>query len=234
MTKVAWLCGSIILATCLTVSELDAEFIDASEAWNTELVRIEKLLQGHESRKALKASRSLSETIVNTNVLGASVHGMLAKATAFRAIALAERKKERDAVWFWCVAKQLDPVIADLDFSKYGERAGALLSDTSEFERDIQQTDHPEPNEVPTEPRILKKVSADYPDAKAVLGVGLTVVVEATIGTDGRLRNPRIVEDKGHPTMAFTVLEALKDWRFSPSKLNGKAVEVSYVLRARF
>lgn len=60
-----------------------------------------------------------------------------------------------------------------------------------------------------------------------------TVIVEAVIGKDGRVQSTKVL--KGLPFgLADEAVKAVEQWTFKPSTLNGKPVEVIYVLTAHF
>jgi TonB family protein len=59
-------------------------------------------------------------------------------------------------------------------------------------------------------------------------------VTETLIGEDGVPHHVRILEAEGGPAMKYEALEALREWRFEPGKLEGKPVKVYYVLTINF
>lgn len=61
------------------------------------------------------------------------------------------------------------------------------------------------------------------PIAKAARSQG-TVRLEAVIGTDGGIRNLQVVS--GPPLLVNAALDAVRQWRYQPTMLNGLAVEV--------
>ena len=65
-------------------------------------------------------------------------------------------------------------------------------------------------------------VRADYPDIARQAGVEGTVVVQALVGTDGRVRDTRIV--RSIPMLNGAAIEAVKQWRFKPAATSGKPV----------
>jgi TonB family protein len=65
-------------------------------------------------------------------------------------------------------------------------------------------------------------VRGSYPDVARQAGVEGTVVVQALIGTDGRVRDMRIV--RSIPLLNGAALEAVKQWRFKPAATGGKPV----------
>jgi protein TonB len=63
-----------------------------------------------------------------------------------------------------------------------------------------------------------------YPQiAKAARSQGV-VKIEATIATDGRIKDLRVVS--GPPLLVNAALEAVRQWRYQPTLLNGAPVEV--------
>jgi protein TonB len=79
---------------------------------------------------------------------------------------------------------------------------------------------------------LLHKVDPLYPKVAADMHLMGTVRVEATVGTDGRLAGPRIVN--GSPLLNSAVLQALREWRYKPARLNGKVVASPVTLEIRF
>ena len=68
-------------------------------------------------------------------------------------------------------------------------------------------------------------------DAKAKDIFG-KVEVEAQIDKEGRPIAVRV--RKGNPMLSAAVVEAVKQWRWKPLKLNGQAVEVSTTIVVNF
>lgn len=61
-----------------------------------------------------------------------------------------------------------------------------------------------------------------YPDSARQLGVGGRVVVEATIDKDGQVSDVEMVE--GNPQFRDAAEEAVRQWVYSPSQVDGQAV----------
>ena len=57
---------------------------------------------------------------------------------------------------------------------------------------------------------------------------GLTGVVpiEAVIGKDGSVLAVRVLSAQVHPDFALAAADAVRQWRFEPTLLNGEPVEV--------
>jgi protein TonB len=57
-------------------------------------------------------------------------------------------------------------------------------------------------------------------------------VIEAIIGVDGKVREARIVSSI--PELDQAALDAVRQWEFTPSRLNGVAVAVIVTVLVRF
>ncbi len=74
------------------------------------------------------------------------------------------------------------------------------------------------------EPVLLHRVDPTYPVQARTQRLSGKVVVTATIGTDGLIRD--IVLVSGSPVLAEAAKQAIRQWRYHPASLNGSPVEV--------
>jgi protein TonB len=58
------------------------------------------------------------------------------------------------------------------------------------------------------------------------------VVLHAIIGKDGRVGELEVVS--GHPLLVQSALDAVKNWRYQPTQLNGDPVEVDTTITVSF
>lgn len=73
----------------------------------------------------------------------------------------------------------------------------------------------------------------EYPEAARRVGRAATVVLQATIDTEGRVTDLEIL--RGAPLgMTESALAAVRRWRFRPATLKGSPVAVYYQLTVRF
>jgi periplasmic protein TonB len=63
--------------------------------------------------------------------------------------------------------------------------------------------------------KLLSQPAPIYPQLARKSGLSGTVKIQATIGTDGQLRDIKVVG--GHPLFVDATLDALKKWRYAPS-----------------
>jgi TonB family protein len=75
-------------------------------------------------------------------------------------------------------------------------------------------------------PRKLVDVKPVYPASMREAGREGTVPLEAIIGEDGTVTSVRVVSAQVHPDFAIAAVDAVRQWRFSPTLLNGRPVEV--------
>ncbi len=74
------------------------------------------------------------------------------------------------------------------------------------------------------EPKKIKHVAPVYPDVAIQAGVQGVVIVEAVIGTDGRVADARVIRPVALLTEA--AVDSVLQWQFTPTLLNGQPVEV--------
>ena len=75
-------------------------------------------------------------------------------------------------------------------------------------------------------PRKLVNVQPVYPESMRDAGLEGVVPLGALIGADGTVTSVRVTGAQVHPELARAAADAVRQWRFSPTLLNGEAVEV--------
>ena len=65
-------------------------------------------------------------------------------------------------------------------------------------------------------------------------GRGGLVPIDAVIGTDGTVLSASVAGGHVHPDFAKSALEAVRQWTFSPTLLNGVPVEVAMTVHVNF
>jgi protein TonB len=71
---------------------------------------------------------------------------------------------------------------------------------------------------------LIRKVTPNYPPLAKQARVQGTVKFSAIIGKDGTIQNLQLVS--GHPLLVPAATEAVKQWIYKPTLLNGEPVEV--------
>jgi TonB family protein len=83
------------------------------------------------------------------------------------------------------------------------------------------------------QPWKIVDVKPVYPENLTSAGVGGTVMMEALIGTDGTVRDIRIVSSP-HPDLDRAAADAVRQWEFTPTILNCTPVDVRMKISATF
>jgi protein TonB len=86
--------------------------------------------------------------------------------------------------------------------------------------------------EVIDRPRKIKDVKPVYPKPAMAARVGGNVLIEATIGVDGKVRSTRVLQSIG--VLDQAALDAVRQWEFEPARLNGVPVAVTMVVVVTF
>jgi len=83
--------------------------------------------------------------------------------------------------------------------------------------------------------KLVHRVSPLYPALARQARISGVVLLEAIIAIDGTIRDLRVLQ--GHPLLARGAIDAVRQWRYQPTLLNGlpveviTQVEVNYTLR---
>ena len=82
--------------------------------------------------------------------------------------------------------------------------------------------------------KVLTKVQPTYPESARAAGVQGTVVLHAVVGMDGKLLSLQVLNSQIHPDLARAAVEAVSQWRYQTTLLNGQPVEVDTVITVNF
>ncbi len=72
--------------------------------------------------------------------------------------------------------------------------------------------------------KLLRKVLPEYPPLAKTARVSGVVRLIGVIGKDGSIQNLQLIS--GHPLLAKAAIDAVKQWVYQPTLLNGEPVEV--------
>jgi TonB family protein len=90
----------------------------------------------------------------------------------------------------------------------------------------------PPANAVIVPSRLIQRVNPAYPTAAKQYRIEGAVTLSATIGSDGRVKNAQIIS--GPPMLRDAAVGAVKQWKYAPSTVNGRAVESSVQVVLQF
>jgi TonB family protein len=74
--------------------------------------------------------------------------------------------------------------------------------------------------------KLVKMVRPAYPESARARGVEGTVLLQAVISVEGMLLNANVLNTAVDGELAQSALDAVRQWRYSPTLLNGQPVEV--------
>ncbi|HEX5412122.1 MAG TPA: energy transducer TonB [Terriglobia bacterium] len=72
--------------------------------------------------------------------------------------------------------------------------------------------------------KLINRVQPEYPQLAKMARIQGTVRLEAIISKDGTIQDLKVMS--GHPLLVKAALDAVKQWRYQPTLLNGDPVEV--------
>ena len=72
--------------------------------------------------------------------------------------------------------------------------------------------------------KLIHRVDPEYPEVARRARVETTVILEVLVNEQGEVANIRVI--RGHPLLNQAATDAVKQWRYSPTLLNGEAVPV--------
>jgi protein TonB len=82
------------------------------------------------------------------------------------------------------------------------------------------------------EPKKIKDAKPVYPQVAMAAKVEGMVIIEATIGKDGSVQDAKVLRHV--PLLDQAALDAVKEWKFTPTTLNGQPVEVLMTVTVNF
>jgi protein TonB len=80
--------------------------------------------------------------------------------------------------------------------------------------------------------KVIAQPQPQYPALARQARIQGNVVLHAIIGKDGRVGELEVVS--GHPLLVQAALDAVKNWRYQPTQLNGDPVEVDTTITVSF
>ena len=83
-------------------------------------------------------------------------------------------------------------------------------------------------------PTIIKQALPEYPKAARQAGIEGQAVVQITILEDGSVSDAKILQSSGNETLDQSALTAAKAFKFSPGKVENKAVKTQVSVPFQF
>ena len=221
----------LIVSFGLMAPAAEAQSIAPSpeQPWAGKLDDLRGTLAKGNHRKTQRQAQRLVQEMVET--MGAREGGfhLMASASLYRSLAEAGLGNHDEALWYWNVARALDPRITEADLETF-EEPGRLL-----LERLSGSSDEVLPMGV-TPPKVVERVRPVVPSGPGCVNIPKdgTLQVRAVIDASGRVIRPELLEPLPAIGLIWVGLEALKEWRFDPARHEGEPVPVFYQLAMRF
>ena len=80
--------------------------------------------------------------------------------------------------------------------------------------------------------RIVNRVQPVYPPLARQTRISGTVRLHAIISKDGTIQQLEVIS--GHPLLQQAALDAVRQWRYQPTLLNGEPVEIDTTIQVKF
>ena len=181
-------------------------------------------------------------TVAEVRTVGAPVLGAMsppspADERAFTAGLLALVRSAKDAVGQWLYEPPADaPIAFDVVIGFTSQGDGEVIAQNPR--RDLQPASVTDPR--PRDqylggnpaPRKVKHVNPVYPAAAREKKITGMVILEARIEADGRILEARVL--RSIPELDDAALEAVKQWEFTPTVVNGVPTPVTMTMTIQF
>ena len=79
---------------------------------------------------------------------------------------------------------------------------------------------------------LIHQVKPEYPHLAKVTGTQGVVLLDAVIDKEGSIQSLRVIS--GHQLLIKAALDAVQQWRYRPTLLNGEPVEVNTTITVTF
>ncbi len=223
---------------------------DVVQRWRQTMWKGERNLQAGEWKKARRLAQSVLSEMFDRIEGGEGVANLFAAATFLRAVSEAGLGNEDAASWDYTVAQTLLPELTRADMSSYGA-AGKLLEpwrrSGKAAEKSIWRefltiklpdTGSGQQDDTSTLGKVVppKKIIAPkprYPFGKYEACIEGPVLLQIIIDERGIPRRPLLLTDQ-EPLLGYAAMEAVRDWRFEPARLDGEPIGVYYNLPVNF
>ena len=82
--------------------------------------------------------------------------------------------------------------------------------------------------------KVITKVQPVYPESAKKRGAQGSVLLHAIVSKDGRPLSMQVLNSEIDPDLARAAVEAVSQWRYQPTLLNGEPVEVDTTIQVNF
>ena len=82
--------------------------------------------------------------------------------------------------------------------------------------------------------KVITRVQPIYPESAKAAGAQGTVLLHAVVGMDGKPLQLQVLNSQINPDLARAAVEAVSQWRYQPTLLNGEPVEIDTTITVSF
>ena len=82
--------------------------------------------------------------------------------------------------------------------------------------------------------KIITKVQPIYPESAKAVGAQGSVQLHAVVSKDGKPLSLQVLNSQVNPDLARAAVEAVSQWRYQPTLLNGEPVEIDTTIQVKF
>jgi TonB family protein len=232
----------VVAAILVPLTDVAAQDIQAGsediEAWESEISKIETLLQRGGERRAIKAldfCLQLYDDMLGRLGPGEQSSRLLGQTLFLLAVAEARLEDTEVAAWHWVEAQNISPALRRGKLQDYGDVAPLLqkhLISDQERQEILQQA--AELEEGLSLPTPVGMAPIGYPGGARRQRIEGTTEVVVVIDQNGVPIKPVLRRSCGVPGFDVAVMETARLWTFTPAYRAGQAVVGTYVLSARF
>lgn len=203
------------------------------QSWRSDLEKAEQLLVKGGERRAERA-RELCDQVYLSMLewpgRGETAASLLGETLFLLAVAETRIGEAERARWHWAVAQNVWPQVGRGRLDPFPDVAGVLGSHS------VRPGDEaPEgTGEGYAPPEPIGMVPIAYPGQVRRQGIEGTTEVVLVVNEAGVPTVPLLRSSCGVPGFDVAVMEAARQWTFSPATHDGRPVEGSYALRATF
>jgi TonB family C-terminal domain len=119
-----------------------------------------------------------------------------------------------------------------LTLAASGTRFVASAHDQKAEAQNSPQQERSEPVSISSPPKVIHRVVPSYPEEAKKNRVSSRVTVAIIVNEKGEVVDAKV--ESGHPLFNEAALQAVKQWRFEPYMVNGKAISVKVLIPVVF
>ena len=82
--------------------------------------------------------------------------------------------------------------------------------------------------------KVITRVQPIYPESAKAAGAQGTVLLHAVVGMDGKPLQLQVLNSQINPDLARAAVEAVSQWRYQATLLNGEPVEIDTTIQVKF